>query len=214
MNILPLIYMIFRVSVVGFLFFVSSAAFSGLSYITLNINGVDKVISNFKNITFVKGDILKIKSAYLSKGKEVSHVNFVGFPNKDSVSPENDFNYEIHTDKDLLVGWSKNKEGRVYFLKFFDEKNLVSTVPVYFKEPELLYVLAKINDKQITLRPNEIRTVKKEDKIQILRIKSNLTEIDDSIRFNMKKEDSDNYYSMNFFRNTKIFGKIKIKISP
>lgn len=182
--------------------------------ITLEVNGVRKQIASNHILTLVAGDITKIISAVYGDGTVPAKVNFVGFPNKNPKAPADDRGYTINTGKDLLVSWSKDKQGKEYRIDISRTDEVVATIPVRMIKPELLYVIAEINGKERVLRPGEVSAIKETDDFEIVRVVSNMADLDPSVRFNMESQTVEDrkVYSMNFFRHDRPFGHIQLEI--
>lgn len=198
---------------------VSSAAFAIQTTkapltITLEVNGQRKQLASSHILTLVAGDIARIISVVAADGSEPAKVNFVGFPNKNPAAPADDRGYTINTGKDLLISWSKDKKGKEYRIDISSAEEVVATVPVRMIEPELLYVIAEVNGKERVLRPGEVSAIKETDDFEIVKVVSNMADLDPSVRFNMQSQmvEDRKVYSMNFFRHDRPFGHIQLEI--
>lgn len=183
--------------------------------VTLEVNGVRKTLTSGHALTVVAGDRVKILTAKLPDGSEPPKVNFVGFPNKNTAAPADDRGYAINTGKDLLKSWSVAKQGKTYRIDISSNSHKLATVPVRLIQPELLYVIAQINGQERVLRPGEVSAIKETDDFEIVKVVSNMADLQDpSVRFNMESRmvNDRKVYSMNFFRHDRPFGHIQLEI--
>lgn len=191
-----------------------SEQYKSLSYVTIEVNGKRKQLTPGQSLTIVAGDIAKVIDAKLADGTAPPKVNFVGFPNKDPVHPADDRGYAINTGKDLLKSWSTYKKGREYRIDVSSSDQVLATLPVRLIEPELLYVIAHVNGKERVLRPGEVSQIKESDDFEIIKVVSNIADLDPSVRFNMESATVKDrkVYSMNFYRHDRRFGLIQLEI--
>lgn len=189
---------------------------SRLKYLMMEINNQTNVFSSKDKINIVKGDIVKIKSAVLEDGSFPDVVNLVGFPNGNKSNPAEDRGYIINTATDLLKGWSEDKLGTRYSIDISHNNKNINKFTLNLLDPILLYVIANINGKESVLRPGEVSFIKESDDFEVMKIVSNLSPSDKTIRFKMDLElvGGKNIYSMNFIRHDRVFGKIELEIKP
>lgn len=193
---------------------VAEPASAPLAYITIEVNGKRKQLLPNHGLTLVVGDTAKIIEAKLADGGSPAKVNFVGFPNNSAAHPADDRGYTINTAKDLLKSWSVAKKGREYRIDVSSPDRRLARLPVRLIEPELLYVIAHVNGKERVLRPGEISAIKESDDFEIIKVVSNMADLDPSVRFNMESATVKDrkVYSMNFYRHDRPFGHIQLEI--
>lgn len=202
------------IAIAAFLVAPLAPAISPLAYVTVEVNGKRQQLLPGHALSLVAGDTAKIIDAQLADGSTPPKVNFVGFPNKSAERPADDRGYAINTGKDLLKSWSVNKKGREYRIDISSDSDLIAQLPVRLIEPELLYVIAHINGKERVLRPGEISAIKESDDFEIIKVVSNMADLDPSVRFNMESQvvKDRKVYSMNFYRHDRRFGHIQLEI--
>ena len=147
-----------------------------LEYFVVETKGHRILLSNGETLDLVKGDKMKIVDIIPSfpDVPEIT-VNFKGFVGDWKNNTGEDRGYVVDTGKDLIKRYSLRKKGELYTIIASKGDNILGRMKIRLTPPRMDYLVLKINDsKHIYLRPEEVVSLSKKDKICVQEVKTNL----------------------------------------
>lgn len=198
-----------------------------LDYYLVERNGERIFLSKDDELSFVRGDILKIVSAVLKNGKnQIEEVNVVGFRAKNAGEGRDDLGAEIDTASNLDSRyWAVNQEGTAYAV-ISASKGLKHGIALLKRtEPRLKYVDIRLNDKVRVMREGQVIRMKADDTFKVEKVVTNLKNLD-QVRFKLVKVKKINQkkinkllgnadaYELIFAHRSYIFASIPMLVEP
>ncbi len=152
-----------------------SALGSSVLFLKIKSNGEEKLYQNFGHLKLVKGDkftIVDVITGMADPSELV--VNLKGFVGNPRNNTGEDRGYEIHTGKSLWERYSKNGAGKQYMIVVTNKDKPIGKLYVDLKEPELNYVVLRVNDDKKCLEPGDSISAKSDSSIKLFDIKTNI----------------------------------------
>ena len=149
---------------------------SKLDYLIMYVNGQAKKVSNNEEITFIRGDVLKIGEAYLKDERKSSlEINILGVEGSDVTT---DFRMKsLDTSNILTTSVAPDaKEGIKFPVLVKSNSVLHGVVFLRRVEPVLGYIDVLINGKKSVMREGQEVRVKKKDKFKVVHVVTNLSD--------------------------------------
>jgi hypothetical protein len=144
-----------------------------LDYMIVEVNGQVKKVNRDEEISFVRGDIIKITEAYLKNSKQaVDAVEISGFAtSEDSKDVRNRL---LDTSASLIEKeGSLDLEGSVYVILSHSASFLHGVIYLRRVEPTLSYIDVLVNGKNRVMREGETLEVKKTDHFKVVNVVTN-----------------------------------------
>ena len=198
-----------------------------LDYYIVERNGERISLSKDKELSFVRGDILKIISAVLKRGgAQIGEVNVVGFRGKHAGEGRDDLGEEIDTSSTLdSKYWAVNPEGTLYAVISATNGRKHGIAFLKRTEPRLKYVDIRLNDKIRVMREGQVIRMKADDTFKVEKVVTNLKNLD-QVRFKLvkvKKPDqkklkkllgNSDAYELIFQHRSYVFASIPMLVEP
>jgi hypothetical protein len=187
-----------------------------LDYMIVEINGQIKKVSRNEEISFVRGDLLKVTQAYLKNAKKVINlVELSGFKGPKEARTRN-----IDSSVELIEKeGSVDSEGTVYPLIAQSGATLHGAVFLRRVEPTLSYIDVLVNGKNRVMREGESLQMKKSDHFKVVNVVTNI-QGNKNISFavvplvtaNQKAVDMHQKYQILFRHKDYVFAKIPLTV--
>ncbi len=189
-----------------------------LDYVILSVNGRTKKVSNGDELSYVRGDILKVVSASLRDPKKpIAQLRIPGLGFKGSVEVRNS---TVDTSIDLVgKEGALDPTGAVYALVASSREVLHGAIFLHRLEPALSYIDITVNGKNRVMREGEVLKLKKSDHFKITKMVTNIKD-NKEISFaviplleSKPKEFSDKQnYQIVFKHKSRMFAKIPLTV--
>jgi hypothetical protein len=145
-----------------------------IEYFVIETKGHQMLLSNGETLEVVKGDKMKILDVFPSSLPGIE-VNFKGFVGNKRNNTGEDRGYEIDTGKDLMKGYSINKDGINYPIIVSRNDNEVGRMFIKLAPPKMHYLVLKVNDnRHILLRSEDCVSLSPKDNMRVAEIYTNL----------------------------------------
>jgi len=138
------------------------------------------VVSESDTLHIVKGDGITVVNAWMTNGTRSGfRINFVGFVGNKKFNDAEDRGYPINTARDLMQRFSVGEKGLLYLI---DAENIrtnenIGTVYVALDGADVDYlIMERADGTKLALPPGSVLRCKKQDRIKVLSIISNITE--------------------------------------
>lgn len=145
-----------------------------VEYFVIETKGHQMLLYNGETLEVVKGDKMKIIDVFPSPIPGIQ-VNFKGFVGDKKNNTGEDRGYEIDTARDLMKGYSINKDGIDYPIIVSRNNNEIGRIIIKLAPPKMHYLVLKVNDnRHILLRSEDSVSLSLKDNMRVEDVYTNL----------------------------------------
>lgn len=190
-----------------------------LDYVILQINGETKKINGNEEISFVRGDLIKVKEAYLKDSKKAINLLAIMGAEESNQALNEIRKRELDSSRELVQReGTLDPQGTVYALVAQSGGLLHGAIFLRRIEPTLSHIDIQVNGKARVMREGESLQVKKSDRYKVVNVVTNIRdskEVSFAVVPVIGAKSNDNYmqhYQIVFRNKDYVFAKIPLTV--